>query len=512
MSTPRFSIVIPTRERPHTLEHTLATCLAQNGPEFEVVVSDNWSGPATRELVERRADPRVRYVRTSSLLAMTDSLEFAVSQARGEYVIIQGDDDGLLRHALPAIEEVLRATNTRLLRWESAVYNWPDLNNPYFQPDALLLPLMQTRTGHALRVCNSRKMIRAAANGHVAYSELPVIYNAVIHRDLLDRLRARTGRVFKSRTPDVHAAFALAALVDEYHSLRAPLGICGRSGASTGVARHFGKKGSAIDNEFRRLNSAAGLELHPWVPDLPPIPSAVADAFLWARRELFPDDGELVLDRAQLIRNCLREMEVDTADEWREVQASCRRALADAPDLLAWFEREYGGREFTTLERPNRSHHWRRYGDGYLHLNAAEFGVRTVDGAAELCERLLGYRHDGVPFRLEAFESGATSLSELQEKEALLQRLNSLCQQLRRDNDLLTQAVEVKESHLQQHLRAAERQHAEIQRQNAEIQRQNAEIERRNAEIESLTRILNRSWSRRIRRLSRRLLSRLAGK
>ena len=184
MVVPRFSIVIPTRDRPHTLEFTLQTCLAQDWQDFELLVSDNSSPPQTQELVERHSDPRLRYVRTPALLAMTDSLEFAVAQAKGQYVIIQGDDDGLLRHALPVIDEVLRATNTPLLRWESAVFNWPDLCNPYFQPNTLLLPLTQRHARHALRICNSRKMIQATVNGHLSYSDLPIIYASVIRRDL----------------------------------------------------------------------------------------------------------------------------------------------------------------------------------------------------------------------------------------------------------------------------------------------------------------------------------------
>ncbi|MBM3982191.1 MAG: glycosyltransferase family 2 protein [Planctomycetes bacterium] len=429
MVAPRFSIVIPTRERPHTLEDTLATCTSQEG-DLEIVVSDNFGGPRTREIVERCGDERVRYVRTPSLLAMTDSLEFAVAQARGEFVIIQGDDDGLLAHAVPVIDTVLRETGATVLRWDCAVYNWPDLSNPHFRPNALLLPLTQTRRGHELVELNARDTIRAAANGRASYSDLPVIYNAVVRRDLFAALRARTGRAFKTRTPDVYGAFAVAALVDTYFSLRAPLGVCGRSGASTGVARHFCKKGSPVDTDFRRLNEAAGLHLHPWVPDVPPIASAVADAFLWARAELFPGDADTTLDRAELVRNCLREMEIDTAAEWDEARASFRAALADAPDLLAWFEREYGARPHDALDSPNRRHHWRRYGEGYLHLDAADFGARTVADVCALCERLLGYRAEGLPYARASATNTGPALSELQEKEACIQRLAALCQSL----------------------------------------------------------------------------------
>ena len=304
MFAPRFSIVIPTRDRPDTLEFTLRTCLAQDWQDLELIVSDNFSPPQTREVIEKHSDPRLRYVRTPAPLAMTDSLEFAVAQAKGQYVIILGDDDGLLCHALPVIDRILRATNTPVLRWDSAVYNWPNIRNPHFQSDTLLLPLSQTNSTHSLHVCNSSKLIQDAVNGAISYSDLPIIFASAIRRDLLQQLRSRTGRIFKTRTPDVYTAFAVAAVAGEYYSLRAPLGICGRSGNSTGVARHFCKKGSPIDNEFRRLNARAGYELHPWVPDLPPIASAVADAFLWAKHDLFPNDGP-VLDRRLLISELL---------------------------------------------------------------------------------------------------------------------------------------------------------------------------------------------------------------
>lgn len=449
MTAPRFSIVIPTRERPHTLEHTLATCLAQDG-DFEVVVSDNWSGPRTRELVAAPNDPRVRYVRTPALLAMTDSLEFAVAHARGEYVIVQGDDDGLLRHALATVDAALAATGAAVLQWDSAVYNWPDVSNPYFCPDTLLLPLLQRPAGHALQARDARRVVREVAAGRAHYSELPVIYNAVIRRDVFDRLRAHTGRVFKTRTPDVHAAFAVAALADTFHTLRAPIGICGRSGASTGVARHFSKKGSPIDNDFRRLNEAAGLHLHPWVPDLPPIPSAVADAFLWAKADLFPDDAGTELDRAQLVRDCVAETELDCAAEWDEVRVACRAALADTPELLAWFEREYGAREWTELPRPDHSRHrsWRRYGPAHVYIDTAAFGARNVSDAADLCERLLGYVRDGIRFHLETAAEDAER-TELQKKETQVQYLTRECselqEQLRRQHAAFTVHIEAQE-------------------------------------------------------------------
>jgi glycosyltransferase involved in cell wall biosynthesis len=54
----RFSLVIPTLRRVDTLEHTLATLLAQDYDDMEIVVQNNGNDPATRELVESTRDAR----------------------------------------------------------------------------------------------------------------------------------------------------------------------------------------------------------------------------------------------------------------------------------------------------------------------------------------------------------------------------------------------------------------------------------------------------------------------
>src|ERR1022692_87909 len=118
MTEPRFSIVIPSRNRAHTLPATLRTCLAQEFADFEILVADNCSADATAEVVNTIDDKRIRYVRSSRPLSMCDSWEFAVSHALGEYVIVVGADDGLLLHGLREIDRLLRQLNAKVLRWE----------------------------------------------------------------------------------------------------------------------------------------------------------------------------------------------------------------------------------------------------------------------------------------------------------------------------------------------------------------------------------------------------------
>ena len=398
----RFSVIIPTREGTYTLRSTLQTCLAQDFEDCEIVVSDNHSSPATKQVVDDLADHRIKYVRTPRPLAMTDSWEFAVAQASGEYITLLGDNDGLLLHALPEIDRIIRMLNTKILRWESVCYNWPDLPvQEYASANELLIPLKQTNYYHPIHRRRSRPMILAAANARISYAQLPMIYASAIHHSMIRRLRDQTGRVFRTRYPDVYSSFAFGHLAGTYHSVDAPMNINALSGKSTGVACLYLKGRSPIAREFQTLNSQANHTHHPWVPDLPLMATASADAFQHAKEALFPDERAYSLDRKQMIISCIEELRVAGDEEWRNAREVMRQTLVDDTRLLAWFDIEYGNRSFVSLNRTKQRSVLKRYGGTYLHLDAAEFGVSDVFGAAQLCEKLLGYKLDGVNAHLE---------------------------------------------------------------------------------------------------------------
>ena len=69
---PRFSVVIPTHSRADLLRHSLASALEQTFDDYEVIVSNNASTDHTEEVVAGFDDPRLRLVRTESLLSMVD--------------------------------------------------------------------------------------------------------------------------------------------------------------------------------------------------------------------------------------------------------------------------------------------------------------------------------------------------------------------------------------------------------------------------------------------------------
>lgn len=396
MSLPRFSIVIPTRDRPHTLRQALATTLDQDWDgTYEVIVCDNGSDDSTRAVVEAAASPRVRYLRTPRPLAMTDNWEMAVAGAEGEFVQVLGDDDALMPWALRELDGLLRRLGTPVVRWEAAFYTWPDIDLPR-SADYLRLPLGRGLTWH-----EPEEVISGVVRFETPYSLLPTLYHATVRRVLLEDLRRRTGRILTTACPDIYSGFAVGHLAGRYPSVAVPMTMAGLSQRSTGVANIFRRHQSPVDADYRRLNAEAGLRHHPFVPDLPVFPEVfVADCFLQARALLFPHASSPALDRRRLLAHCVAASR--PGDDAAE--AALRSAAADDAELSAWLSTILApglvARRPQILLRPDRL----GFDGESLHLDTALFGVSGLCDAVSLAERILPYRRN--PIEYVATDSG----------------------------------------------------------------------------------------------------------
>ncbi len=417
----KFSVVIPTRERAETLQHCLRTCLDQNFDDYEVVVSDNGSSPATRKVVDEAGSTKVQYFRTPRALSLASSWDFAVSHARGEYVLLIGDDDGLLPHSLAELDKLTRESRHQVIRWDAAFYTWPNCALTG-EANYLRIPL-----GIETVEIDSVDAIDDVISFRQLYTILPMIYNSAIHKDVLAAIRTRTGRLFSNRYADVYSGFSTAYIAGRYLSIDLPMSVSGQSGASTGAAIFFFRDKSAIDRDFRDLNEQESLQDHSRIPACSIFPyTAVADSFLDAKRLLFTNTEKLSLNQKQFVKLCVQSLRAASANEWREGLATLRKTLATEPGGFEWFDREIAALEY----RPAASFRMRpeRWGfDGkHLHLNTSVFGVQDVAGAAELCDRILNYRLCGLP---ETHSSDALEIQrELQriceERLALIEKLS----------------------------------------------------------------------------------------
>jgi glycosyltransferase involved in cell wall biosynthesis len=395
MANPKFSIVIPTRERHETLRYALQTCLAQDFDDFEVVVCDNFSSPATKQVVDEFGSPHIRYFRADRPLSMQDNWNLAYTYASGDWVIFIGDDDGFLPFGLRQLNLALnRHKEVKAVRWNYAVYTWPNVIAPEYA-NYLQLCLLRDEW-----VLDSRATIKGVLDGSLTPNQLPNLYHSAVARDILEEIRRRTGSVFAGYHPDTYTSFTVAYLSGQHLSLTIPISVSGFSGSSYNIAFSFLRRKHPFAEKQRLENAAYGLQLHPWVPDLPTLWSVLADSFLLAKQSLFPDDSDLVFDRKLFAEHFLKEMPIDDLSEWSAGLVEIRRSLEDDPGLLSWFDELAKTTKPSVRARDQLRPKILGYGHGYLHMDAAKCGVTDMAGAAGVVSGILNYDRDDVAFDL----------------------------------------------------------------------------------------------------------------
>lgn len=394
MTRPRYSIVVPTRERPATLNACLRTLVDQPHADYEIVVADNASGPETRELCEAFGSGRIRHIRCETPLSMNDNWERALEAARGEWVTFLGDDDGLMPYALQEFDAFTSLPGVRAIRWQYAIYTWPCMAIPAEANRLQILHSTATRVVHW----------RDAVTRMLTYggSPVPMIYYGLIHRSLIARAR-RTGRVFAGSSPDYHSGVLFAALARHFLDTDVPLSIAGLSGRSNGVAhmRPEQTAGNPIAAEFADLNKRSGLTAHPDLPDyvVNSGPIGGLDPLFRARDRLFPRAKAFHMPPESVLRVYLRALSPDP--ETRAIQCERLRQFlarrAPAADFDALLARHAATAEPTGVilggGRPGLTGPWEV-------VDAAAHDVTDIHGAAALAARLLGYSAGGIGYEL----------------------------------------------------------------------------------------------------------------
>lgn len=239
--TQPITVVVPTRERADTLRHCLETVVAQPSDRLQILVSDNASSPATREVVDSFADPRIRYVNTGKRVSMSHNYEFALSHVQSGWIVMVGDDDGLVVGQLEPTVQMLEQSGLKALSSETCFYNWPKVTSD--REPALTVPL-----SGSVELVESRDAVADILRLVRPKARLPQTYTGgIIHADVIKAARAKDGSFIQSQIPDIYSSFAITACVDRYLYTKAPFAIAGRSSHSIGAALSSLQKNAFLD-------------------------------------------------------------------------------------------------------------------------------------------------------------------------------------------------------------------------------------------------------------------------
>jgi glycosyltransferase involved in cell wall biosynthesis len=94
---PTISVILPTYNRADYIGLALKSVLHQDLKDFEIVVLDNASTDATKEVVLSFRDARIRYIKNKTNIGYPKNIMKGFALARGKYIFLLSDDDIILQ-------------------------------------------------------------------------------------------------------------------------------------------------------------------------------------------------------------------------------------------------------------------------------------------------------------------------------------------------------------------------------------------------------------------------------
>jgi glycosyltransferase involved in cell wall biosynthesis len=226
MTTPYFSVVIPTYNRSDLVTYAVRSVLRQTFSDLEVVVSDNGSTDDTAAVIGRLRDPRVRYAKTAKHGPIAYSWEFARSQARGDFVMMLSDDDALVPDAVERFVDQARRHTARFLSCKVAEYR--DATFPGADRNSLSCPAF---TG-AVETVPASRFIGSLFSFRTPFEMHPSAF--VFAREVADTIAARCGGFFQTNGVEYSAWPMAAAVAEVLVYIDTPLIVLGRTAKSWG--------------------------------------------------------------------------------------------------------------------------------------------------------------------------------------------------------------------------------------------------------------------------------------
>ncbi len=295
----KFSILLPTRNRLDLLKLAIESVLLQDNPDWEIIISDNASTDDACAYAASLGDSRIRCFRTERLLPVTENWNAALERSTGDYLIMLGDDDGLMRGCLARARSLVEEWHhPDAIYTEACQYAYPEVIPGH--PEAFIQFGYNTFLQGATRPFRLPRetaidMVRESASFRLRYG-----YNMqhfIFSRRLVEKLRPK-GPFFQSPYPDYYAANAILLAAESVVANPTPLVMIGISPKSFGFYYFSDREADGV----AFLHNVPSAELRQRLQNIVVPGSNMNDSWLYAMETLaqnFRDEVPLRVDYAR---------------------------------------------------------------------------------------------------------------------------------------------------------------------------------------------------------------------
>ncbi len=246
----KFSVLLPTRNRIDLLSYAIETVRKQDYPNWEIIISDNFSEEDIAGYARSIDDSRIKYYRTDEFIPVTDNWNKALAKSDGDYVIMLGDDDCLMRGYFTTLKKIIEEYDAPDVIYTSAfLYAYPGVMPGH--PDGFLRSYEHSniyRSSHKpfwLEKKESMALVSHSINFKIHFN-----YNmqfSLVSRKLIDTM-AKYGPFYQSPYPDYYATNAIMLKAEHILIVPQPLVTIGISPKSFGF--YYFNDTESEGNEF----------------------------------------------------------------------------------------------------------------------------------------------------------------------------------------------------------------------------------------------------------------------
>ena len=274
MQRPKVTVCLPTYNKARYLPAAIASVLAQEFRDYELLIVNDASPDNTDEIVRGFVDARIKYARNPQNMGLVENWNCCLNLAQGDYAIVFHDDDvmlpGLLRREVEVLDGnskvVLVHAAAQAIDESGAVFcvaaphTWPPLASSlefvtlYWTQGYVVMPSAMFRRSLALRL--------GAFNPDLKYSADADLWQRMAFEGqvaFLDELLI-SNRVHSSQTTQKILTNSLQMLDERLKLAEATRKL---------VAAHGGNLDREIDRHLSRVLAIDLPELRRWNASIP---------------------------------------------------------------------------------------------------------------------------------------------------------------------------------------------------------------------------------------------------